>query len=830
MKNLNTRLLTLSLLFCYLVAPAHGQTCDLCPVDHYCIGLEKDPCPSNSHANAGSSVIEACVCAAGYFGVNGAVCETCNPDSYCIGGNVVSSCSQNSVSPSGSDAAVDCICAAGYYGDPGGVCTQCEVGSWCSLGVMNTCPDHTTSLLGSDELIDCKCLAGYRGSVDGSACTACPAGQWKSSIGIGSCTLCGGNTYSTTIAATSSGTCSICPANTFSGTGSTELTYCKCNAGHNAIEDGFACTPCVAGTYKSSTGVGICEECRTDTFSTAVAATDEGTCTNCPTNTFSALGSSELINCRCEAGYTAVANGVACTACIAGTYKTNTGIGVCDKCGVDTYSITVAATTEGTCTNCPSNTFSTQSSDQLADCSCFEGHSGVSDGIACTACVAGSYKVEYGIGECTSCVVDTYSTTVAALGPEVCLSCPENTISLSMSNERTDCICKESWQGELGGPCDFCQIGEWCSGGSRYFCSEFATSLAGSDEITDCNCIPGYYGPHGGQCQPCTADDYCPGGELSHDCPEHSSSPTGSAFVTDCACIGGYEGPNGGGCDRCPVDTYCESGGLSSCPTHSVSPAGSDQLTDCSCIPGYFGENGAECIKCTPNFFCPNGNSIISCPLNSVSFTGSNSSIDCTCKPGWHGAQGGECTECEAGTWCHAGVQTICPVFSNSPPVSTHIHNCTCLAGYVGFDGSACTACEAGTYKPTTGVGECTSCGPNLFSGVKGASLSTTCTVCPDKTFSESKSVLITDCTCIAGYSGMDGAECIACEAGTYKEQTGNHPCLDCGSNTYSTTIAATSVDTCDSCILHSNSGFGSNTQDDCSCNGGYFYNVSPSL
>ena len=826
-KNRHNHLLTLSLLLTYLVAPAHGQTCDICPEDHYCRNKDKYQCTENSHSNAGSGVIEACVCGAGYFGANGATCNECDSNSYCTGGNSKNSCSSNSEAPTGSDALVDCICAAGYYGDPGGVCTRCEVGSWCSNGVKNTCPDNTSSLVGSDELIDCKCRAGYTGSTDGSACTACDPGQWKSIIGIGSCIRCGVDTYSTTVAATSASTCSICPTKTFSVKGSPVLTSCKCLSGYKALEDGLACTACVAGTYKTATGAGLCDECGVDTYSTAVAATAVSTCTTCPTNTFSLSKSNELVDCSCLAGHDADSNGLECTACIAGTYKTTTGTGSCEACGVDTYSHTVGASDAGTCIGCPDNTFSAQSSDNLIDCACLEGNSGGSNGIACTACVAGSYKIDVGVGDCTSCVVDTYSTAIGAYDIDVCIVCPPNSISLSGSNEMTDCICKDGWHGELGGPCDFCQIGEWCTGGSRYFCLEFATSLNGSTEITDCNCIPGYYGPHGGQCQSCTADDYCPGGELSHDCPDHASSPTGSAYVTDCVCIGGYEGPNGGTCNRCPVDTYCNSGDLSSCPTHSVSLSGSDQLTDCSCSPGYFGENGAECNKCTPNFFCTAGNSVSACPLNSISLPGSNSSLDCTCKPGWHGPQGGECTECTEGTWCHAGTQTNCPVFSHSPPVSTHIHNCTCLAGYVGLDGAACTACEAGTYKPNTGMGDCTSCGLNTFSDTRGASSVSTCNVCPDFTLSESKSTSFTDCTCIAGYSGPDGYACTACTEGKYKEQTGDHPCLECGVNTYSTNTAATSVDTCDRCIDNSNAGIGSRDVASCSCNGGYYYKAA---
>ena len=44
------------------------------------------------------------------------------------------------------------------------------------------------------------------------------------------------------------------------------------------------------------------------------------------------------VHCTCIVGYTAQANGVACTACGAGTYKSATGTGSCSSCEAGTYA------------------------------------------------------------------------------------------------------------------------------------------------------------------------------------------------------------------------------------------------------------------------------------------------------------------------------------------------------------------------------------------------------------------------------------------------------------------------------------------------------------
>ncbi|KAJ1471156.1 hypothetical protein T484DRAFT_1601495, partial [Baffinella frigidus] len=305
-------------------------------------------------------------------------------------------------------------------------------GSWCSAGVKSTCPANTSSIAGSGELTDCICLAGYTGS-DGTACTGCIPGKYKTDPGSAACTSCLANKYSTTVAATASTTCQDCPLNTLSATGSDALIDCTCLAGYIG-DDGVECTACEAGTYKIATGTGTCTSCLANKYSTIVAAT-LNTCQVCPPNTFAPVGSDAQIDCTCLAGHTASFNGMECTPCGAGTYKTATGTGTCTPCNLDTYSSSIAATVVDTCIACPSNTSSTQNSVDLSNCTCIAGYIG-DDGTPCTACAKGTYKIATGEGFCTPCAADSYSDIPAATSEDTspCTPCPAGTYKEQSGN------------------------------------------------------------------------------------------------------------------------------------------------------------------------------------------------------------------------------------------------------------------------------------------------------------------------------------------------------------------------------------------------------------
>ncbi|KAJ1482142.1 hypothetical protein T484DRAFT_1624643 [Baffinella frigidus] len=78
-----------------------------------------------------------------------------------------------------------------------------------------SCPANTRSDIGSSNITNCSCTLGFIGS-DGSQCTPCPAGTYKTNNGTGVCSECGMGTWSTTLGAPSQDTCELCEQGTYS--------------------------------------------------------------------------------------------------------------------------------------------------------------------------------------------------------------------------------------------------------------------------------------------------------------------------------------------------------------------------------------------------------------------------------------------------------------------------------------------------------------------------------------------------------------------------------------------------------------------------------------
>jgi Tyrosine-protein kinase ephrin type A/B receptor-like/Regulator of chromosome condensation (RCC1) repeat len=210
------------------------------------------------------------------------------------------------------------------------------------------------------------------------------------------CTSCGVNTYSTAVAAIALTNCSTCPANTSSAAGSPLRANCTCLAGYIASSDGYACTPCGAGTYKNATGVGTCTPCGVNTYSLAAAVN----CSTCPANTSSAAGSPLRANCTCLAGYMG-ANGTACSACQIASYKEFAG--------------------DGNCTACPLGTISGAASPSKTKCTCKVGYTASSDGVECSACGVGTYKQVTGGVTCTTCPLSYTTAGVGSTSKAACI-------------------------------------------------------------------------------------------------------------------------------------------------------------------------------------------------------------------------------------------------------------------------------------------------------------------------------------------------------------------------------------------------------------------------
>ena len=409
------------------------------------------------------------------------------------------------------DSTTNCVCNASYYGPGGDLCTTCDAGSWCPGGATITaCPANANSASGSDEVTDCVCIAGYYVHAASLTCSgSCPcspsSGQRSGTIrsndgsrygNYESCTwVISGTGPSITFSAFSTESCcdyvyveecydSACSGGAtrlakLSGSASSGLTYqsatnhlrVRFTSDRSTTYSGFqaewnvvdVCSACEVGTYKTAVGSGDCLACPANTISGA--GSDQLTdcvciagyygpgghpCEACPVNANSAVGSDAVTDCVCNAGYYGP-GGDSCTACDAGSW-----------CPGGT-----------TITACPAISTSAAGSDAITDCVCNAGYTAESDGMACSACTADTYKAATGTGGCSAC--------------------PANANSAAGSDAVTDCVCNAGYYGPGGDSCATCDAGSWCPGGATITpCPDHMISAPGSDSLSDCTCKEGY--------------------------------------------------------------------------------------------------------------------------------------------------------------------------------------------------------------------------------------------------------------------------------------------------------------------------------------------------
>lgn len=125
----------------------------------------------------------------------------------------------------------------------------------------------------------------------------------------------------------------------------------------------------------------------------------------------------------------------------------------------------------------------------------------------------------------------------------------------------------------------------------------------------------------------------------------------------------------------------------------------------------------------------------------------------------------------------------VCPANSQTLDTSSSkITDCQCNPGFFGPPGGPCTPCAAGRYASTVGQSACSFC--PAYTNSPAPLLPTV----NDE---------LTDCTCVAGYTGADGLECAACAVNTYKTTTGSAACTACVENTMTLAIGSTNINHC---------------------------------
>jgi hypothetical protein len=151
----------------------------------------------------------------------------------------------------------------------------------------------------------CACEVGYHNKVstttDGivtESCTICPAGSTCSG-GAAPAVACASNEYQDMTGQT------VCKPRTVCSNGSEENTWgstsedstCHCSAGHDTFSNN-ACTPCIAGKYKSSTGNDdACAPCLPGFYTNTLTGTGATIATVCAAGFYCAGGTAREIVC-----------------------------------------------------------------------------------------------------------------------------------------------------------------------------------------------------------------------------------------------------------------------------------------------------------------------------------------------------------------------------------------------------------------------------------------------------------------------------------------------------------------------------------------------------
>lgn len=743
--------------------PTTGDaTCTLCPQDRYSTNLAATSgatcleCPSSSQSPQGASAKAACICNMGYTGLGGSltlpyVPSTAYADltqSCGVNGNQKCTCVSSEAISAGR------LCASAIDDDAfnsifTGKASDCSAGAYCGFGQTNVQPFIRIDFGQKVSVTSVR----IRTTWDGWA-------PKNFNIFIGDSTFIESNTK-----------CASDVSFPIDGSGTERTTQCTGVGMYIFIQQGLypgnylqiyemwvvgstveknvPCAACVAGTYKPTNGSATCTNCIADTYSTVVAATSN-TCVGCPLYMQSAVASGAITNCKCNAGYTG-SDGVLCTGCVAGKYKTVVGAVACTNCLVNTFS-TAVAKTDASCTTCLSVT--TGPSQSLAgsalqtDCKCNMGYSG-SNGSTCLACPRGAFKPSVGDATCSLCPTNTYQPALARTANTDCLGCPANSLSLQASDELTDCQCKSGYFGANGSTCSECYAGKFkplkgpqdcdlCPNGtySGVFaatsdgvcnaCQANSLSWAGSTVLTDCHCNSGFFTENFGKptvyCRTCgngtyntrlnaTACSKCAAGLYS----TAIGAKTGEVCLK---CMSGFSGEGYAQCDACPP--------------YATAQIASSVITDCKCNPGYTGPDGGTCEECATGKFKPyNGSSVCTnCPLHTyLPFTGASLET--------------ECLDC----------------YDNSITLQTGsvaVQDCKCSIGYTstvsGMDGNECEACTQGKYKNTTGHYPCALCPVNTYLDSTGSTLISQCQQCFSNSISNEGSPNVESCTCVGGF------------------------------------------------------------------------------
>ena len=333
-------------------------------------------------------------------------------------------------------------------------------------------------------------------------------------------------------------------------------------------------------------------------------------------------------------------------------------------------------------------------------------------------------------------------------------------------------------------------------------CPPNERSFAGSV----CQCEAGY-SRHEGVCTACpqaTFKEYS--GDSAEDGPacllfagcctcraNTMTSSIAAVHASSCLCIAGY---GGSACNPCSVGTYKPSTSLqhcTSCP-EGATTVHMRSITEEDCVAnvGYYGSIAEGFTKCAPGSYAATTGmtSCIQCPLGAVSVEGASSLQECKCElEGWRTLSDNICTCLPGYARDLHNMCRLCQSGFYCPGSDFPAHACPANSiSHAGASNITECVCEAG-YTGVDG-GPCSACDSGQWKSAQG---STDCNLCPANTYSNVASIDETACLCISGFTGDDGGPCTACSIGKYKSSLGSEICLHC--QLHSTTLTVASAD-----------------------------------
>ncbi|KAK2198108.1 Tyrosine-protein kinase ephrin type A-B receptor-like [Babesia duncani] len=624
---------------------------------------------------------------------------------------------------------VKITCLDGEYFD-GNNCRPCPIATYNSIAMIKNdhqywsmckrCDQNESTFATQSTTADsCVCIAGYalkKTTKPGEArCQPCPAGTYKTAMGMDNCVgECYKNSYTTVVgSSTDAGRlCKCLPGFYWGGHGKNTMDCLPC-------EKGYFCE----GGYRSKA-------------------------TKCPLNTTTNTAMATSVDqCTCIAGYepanpklieTSGTPEHAFKLLLTEKYNImgNNSL-VCVPCAYNKYKDTNSSSQ---CLSCPKHSYSL--------------HNANTKKSDCDKCLPGYYETNNKNDPCAPCLPNHYCVGSVPLDQNFfahagkAMPCPEMSATFPPYEKNTHmihCMCDKGYKSVDDSVYRKCvpvtkgYFKDTIGNGPGIKCPYGSTTEApGATSHDECACDPGrFFDSETKYCRSCPLGKYCPGGRdsnLQHlqplTCPDlnEATNKKGASSIADCYCKAGYFKSITGqdGCVPCPENHYKDSTSpdkCSPCDDNSSTNGmqGATSKEQCVCEPGYYFDK--SCVPCShTNMYCPGGtlkdNTLralytthppVSCPANTEIPPGmdaASSYDDCKCAKGYGfilkdpNTKTKICEPCPPGTYKSSVMDSscngLCTQNATSVPGAKSPAQCFCQVGYFYLAGGICTSCLEG--------------------------------------------------------------------------------------------------------------------------------------